>query len=138
MLTTRIQFETDHAICAILAPLSHDDAIIAACDVLKNGKHPGDYAHLDNGRRKMTAGNMLRAAARKDASIVNKLRAAVADCEPAVKPKRSRAKAAAPKVSAPASIEWPKSKRFQFAALKDGAWTFSYTRKDLTDVQRPE
>lgn len=73
-MTTRIQTKTDHAISDILKPLEHTDAILLACDLL--GKNPSSYAHLDNGRRKMCAGNMLRAAARHDSSIVEKVRTA--------------------------------------------------------------
>lgn len=73
--TTRIQFESDFLVTAMVKPLGPDDAILVACDVL--GKTPGDYAHLDNGRKKMTAGNLLRGAARHDEKIVEKVREAL-------------------------------------------------------------
>ncbi|WVR18114.1 hypothetical protein JXVLWARM_CDS_0063 [Burkholderia phage Bm1] len=131
--TTRIQFESDFLITAMVKPLQPNDAILVACDVL--GKIPGDYAHLDNGRKKMTAGNLLRGAARHDAQIVEKVRTALRN----VVGSQADIEVETAATSPAKTIEWPKSKRFQFAAEQaDGSFTFSYTRKSDTDVQRPE
>lgn len=129
MNTTKITSATDHAISDMLAPLSANDAILTACLVL--GKNPGDYGHLDNGRRKMCAGNLLRGAARKDPAVVAKVKEEVKHHVPAARPTKGRKslKDFAPKVSAAPSVDWTgKSARFQFATVAaDGEVKFSYT-----------
>lgn len=139
--TTKITTEIDFAVSALLQNLNHDDAITLACDVIGT-KTPGDYAHLDNGRRKMTAGNLLRGACRKDPAMLTKLEALRANFEdkPAkvkkVRPvgKKAAAKAKATEVlnAVPAvtaeSLNWPKSSRFQFATLVNGEPKFFYSK----------
>lgn len=50
-----------------------DEKIALMCQV--TGKQAADYAHLDNGRKSMTAGNVLRGAC-KDTALAAKLIAA--------------------------------------------------------------
>ncbi len=128
--TTKITTSTDHAISEMLAPLSANDAILTACLVL--GKNPGDYGHLDNGRRKMCAGNLLRGAARKDDAIVAKVRSEVAHHTPASRPAKVRKNLRdyAPKKEQVApEVDWSgKSARFKFAVIDAaGEVTFKYT-----------
>lgn len=76
MTTTAITTDTDHAVTSILKDLPYDEAMEVACQVLD--KDAEQYAHLDHGRTKMTAGNLLRGAARRDPQIVKEIRAVAA------------------------------------------------------------
>jgi len=75
-MTTAIRTETDHAVSNILKDLPFDEAMDVACQVL--GKDARSYEHLDHGRTKMTAGNLLRGAARHDPALVKEIRAVAA------------------------------------------------------------
>lgn len=157
MATTAIMSELDFRVSAVLARLAYDDALYAVCSLI--GKHIGDYAHLDHGRMKMTAGNLARGAAKADPEFLAKLIDATKDmADKPVYKRKSRAKAKAVPVvdvvAAPApihteaeleehlkefkvpAINWPSNKRFKFAHLVDGEWKYTYIRKNEDDAVR--
>lgn len=138
MATTAIMSELDFRVSAVLARLAYDDALYAVCSLI--GKHIGDYAHLDHGRMKMTAGNLARGAAKADPEFLTKLiDATKAMADKPVYKRKSRAKAkeipVVDVVAAPV-IDWPSNKRFAFAHLVDGEWKYTYNRKNADDVAR--
>lgn len=134
--TTRIQFASDFQITAAGMKLSPDSRLAMACAIL--GKDVANYIHLDQGRRSMTALNLLRGAARKDNTIVGRVedfvRSVVAEVGEHVPARKSTSK----KAEAPAlpALAWPKSARFQFAHIEGGEWVYTYTRKTETDTTR--
>lgn len=101
-----------------------ETAVLTACQI--RNKNPADYAHLDNGRRKMVASNLLRAACKKDAAVLDQIRAMVGGCA----------------IDGPATedepemvLDWPASKRFQFAlVMGDGSVKFKYIRPATVDA----
>ncbi len=134
-LGTKIHTETDFAVTALVMSIDGDSRLMIACELL--GKNPADYAHLDKGRRSMTGANLLRGAARKDPTFVNKVRSAVErnaiiDSHAvftACDKKLVEDELASFDVEGEGSIEidWPKSTRFQFAQRQDnGEWKFFY------------
>lgn len=140
--TTRVQFESDFAITAAIMNLTIADRVKVAS--MLTGKPLAEFSHLDNGRQAMTSANLLRGLGRKDPDVVAKVKAAVEELraaypegfDPLAKPKKAKAKVKVAKINYP--MNWPKSKRFQFAREVDGQWQFSYTRKTEGDLTRPE
>ena len=133
--TTKIQFATDFAVTAAGMKLSPDARILMACEVLS--KDPAKYMHLDQGRKGMTALNLLRGAARKDPSIVARVESFVTyDIE--INGEYSPSRTTGSKKAAPSLpvLAWPKSARFQFAHIENGEWVYTYTRKTDTDATR--
>jgi len=151
-MTTAIRTEAEIAVTAELVRVSVFDALLTVCALV--GKNPGDYNHLDQGRQKMCAGNLARGAMKKDPAFAGRLLVELAKLETKAaykRPSRSKsAKAARGLIPAAAkaigdavveipakpALDWPASKRFQFAALVDGAWKYSYTRKNDSDTER--
>lgn len=134
--TTRIQFTSDFKITAAGMKLSPDSRLAMACAIL--GKDITNYTHLDQGRRSMTALNLLRGAARKDITIVDRVEGFVRDVVAREGEHVPARKSAGKKAKAPAlpALVWPKSARFQFAHLEGGEWVYTYTRKTETDTTR--
>ena len=119
MNSTKKTAKNDFEISAMVVAMGPEKAIAVACQLCPSKKGPrstASYDHLDNGRRAMVASNLLRAAARKDESIVDQVKAIIGGCA----------------VDGPAvedTIDWPSNKRFQYAMIMgDGEVKFKYTR----------
>lgn len=139
-LGTKIHTATDFEMTALLNTIDGDSRLLIACELL--GKNPADYAHLDKGRRSMCGSNLLRGAARKDATFVQSVRdllpthleAAVARFSAEDKKEVETVLAEEDEVASftvkgegSIDIAWPKSARFQFAQRQEnGEWKFFY------------
>ena len=79
-----------------------DRKIAMCCEVL--GLDVADYQHLDNGRKSMTAGNLLRGAVKRDPAVLTKMGIDPADVDldaiPAPKVASGEPKQRTPKIKA--------------------------------------